>query len=285
MVKCLQGTLIGQLEYIVQSNDNADIVSPEDRFKYIDDLSVLHLVCLSGLLVEYDFEQHVASDVGVDQLYLPAMRYGAQDIVNFIYNWTTENKMKLNASKCNFMIFSRIKSDFTTRLTINNTTLERLEVTKILGVWISADLSWSRNCVEICKRAFSRLSMVTKLKYAGVSLQDLLDIYILFIRIVTEYCAVVFHSSLTVEQSRKLEMIQKTCLKVILGENYVSYDAALEMCGLKTLSERRQDRCLNFATKSTKHPRNNRLFPLKPKDDKGLRTTEQYKVNFASGGK
>ena len=50
-----QGTLIGQLEYIVQSNDNADIVSPEDRFKYIDDLSVLHLVCLSGLLAEYDF--------------------------------------------------------------------------------------------------------------------------------------------------------------------------------------------------------------------------------------
>ena len=139
-----QGTLIGQLEYIVQSNDNADIVSPEDRFKYIDDLSVLHLVCLSGLLVEYDFKQHVASDVGVDQLYLPAMRYGAQDTVNFIYNWTTDNKMKLNASKCNFMIFSRIKSDFTTRLTINNTTLERLEVTKILGLWISADRSWSK---------------------------------------------------------------------------------------------------------------------------------------------
>ena len=36
-----QGTLLGQLEYIVQSNDNADIVPPEDRFKYIDDLSVL----------------------------------------------------------------------------------------------------------------------------------------------------------------------------------------------------------------------------------------------------
>ena len=36
-----QGTLLGQIEYLVQSNDNADIVSPDDRFKYIDDLSVL----------------------------------------------------------------------------------------------------------------------------------------------------------------------------------------------------------------------------------------------------
>ena len=51
--------------------------------------------------------------------------------------------------------------------------------------------------------------MLTKLKYAGVRIEDLLDIYILFIRSVTEYCAVVFHSSLTIEQSNKLEMIQK----------------------------------------------------------------------------
>ena len=33
-----QGTLLGQLEYLVYSNDNADMVSPNDRYKYIDDL-------------------------------------------------------------------------------------------------------------------------------------------------------------------------------------------------------------------------------------------------------
>ena len=58
-----QGTLIGQLEYLVQSNDNADIVCPKDRLKYIDDLSVLQIVLLSGLLVEYNFKEHVASDI------------------------------------------------------------------------------------------------------------------------------------------------------------------------------------------------------------------------------
>ena len=54
-----QGTLLGQLEYLVQSNDNADIVPPEDRLKYIDDFSVLQLVCMFGLLTEYDFHQHL----------------------------------------------------------------------------------------------------------------------------------------------------------------------------------------------------------------------------------
>ena len=77
----------------------------------------------------------------------------------------------------------------------------------MLGLWISEDLSWSRNCKEICKKAYSRMTMITKLKYVGVGVQDLLEIYILFIRSVTEYCAVAFHSSLTLEQSNKLEKI------------------------------------------------------------------------------
>ena len=81
-----QGTLLGGLEYLVQSNDNADIVPEEDRFKYIDDLSVLQLICLSGLLVEYNFFEHVASDIGIDDQYLPAASYQTQDHLNFISN-------------------------------------------------------------------------------------------------------------------------------------------------------------------------------------------------------
>ena len=60
-----------------------------------------------------------------------------------------------------------------------------------------------------CKKAYSRLGMLTKLKYVGVPTEDLLDIYILFIRSVTEYCAVVFHSSLTLQQSDKIEKSRK----------------------------------------------------------------------------
>ena len=76
--------LLGGLEYTAQSNDNADIVPPKDRFKYIDDLSVLQLICLSGLLVDYNFYQHVASDIGIDEQYLPADSYQTQDHLNFM---------------------------------------------------------------------------------------------------------------------------------------------------------------------------------------------------------
>ena len=93
-----------------------------------------------------------------------------------------------------------------------------------------------------------------------------------------------FHSRLTVEQSYKLERVQKVCLKVILGEMYLDYESALEMCALQPLFKRRQERCLSFALKCIKHPRNNRLFPLNPNlGQNKIREREMFQVNHAGG--
>ena len=266
---------------LAQSNDNAEIVPPQDRFKYVDDLSILNLVLLSGLLIEYDFFKHVASDIGIDQKFLPTESFKTQEHIDYIANWTNENLMQLNEAKSNYLIFTRSKENFATRLSINSVTLDRIDITKILGIWISEDLSWSKNCQEIAKKAYSRLSLITKLKYVGVSKNDLLDIYILFIRSVTEYCAVVFHSSLTQQQSEKLERIQKTCLKIILGEEYIDYPSALNLCGLQTLSDRREQRCLDFSLKCLAHNKNKRIFPINPNYDDRTRESEPFVVNFA----
>ena len=127
------------------------------------------------------------------------------------------------------------------------------------------------------------MSMLTKLKYVGIRIEDLIDIYILYIRSLTEYCSVSFHSSLTLEQSNKIERIQKTCLKVILSEMYVDYEAALEMTGLDTLYDRRVDRCLKFSLKSIKHERNQKLFPLNSNfGSMNTRHSERFEVNFAT---
>ena len=132
-----QGTLIGQLEYLVLSNNNADIVSDDDRYKYIDDLTLLQLVCLAGLLTDYNFTNHVASDISIGQSFLPADSYSTQDHLNFVANWSDEHLVKLNEEKCNYMVFTRSREDFSTRLTVNNCTLEKKSLSKILGIWIS----------------------------------------------------------------------------------------------------------------------------------------------------
>ena len=190
--------------------------------------------------------------------------------------------MKINPAKCNYMVFSRSGEKFSTRLNINNVYLQKTSVTKILGLYITDDISWGQNCTQICIKAYSKMQIITKLKYVGVPTEDLLDIYILYIRSLAEYCSVVFHSSLTIELSNKLERIQKTALKIILGDMYMDYSAALEMSGLDTLLTRRTKRCLDFAKKCTKHWKNSRLFPLNTNQQAiQVRNHEKYKVNFA----
>ena len=71
--------------------------------------------------------------------------------------------------------------------------------------------------------------MLSKLKYVGVCQKDLIEVYILFIRSLLEYCAVVWHSSLTVDDVRVLERVQKTSLRIILGDVHTSNESALEI--------------------------------------------------------
>ena len=276
-----QGTLLGGIEYLINSNNNANSVEPEDRFKYVDDLSILHLIMMSGLLMNYDFRSHVASDIEVDQPFLPPATYGTQTSLDKIADWTEANMMKFNHDKSNYIVFSRSHDKFSTRLNLENVHLDRVKMTKVLGVWLTEDLKWAKNTKEICIKAYSRVSMLTKLKYVGTKIEDLLDVYVLYIRSLTEYCSVVFHSRLTKEDINNLERIQKCCLRVILGDNYTSYTVALEMTGLQTLHERREERCLNFALKALKHPLNSRLFPLNPDSSVETRNPETFVVNFA----
>ena len=58
-----------------------------------------------------------------------------QKNLNDISSWTKDNLMKLNEDKSNFIIFSRSQTDFTTRLSMNDKTLDRLTEIKLLGMW------------------------------------------------------------------------------------------------------------------------------------------------------
>ena len=140
-----------------------------------------------------------------------------------------------------------------------------------------------KNTKEICKSAYARMTMLTKLKYVGTSVNDLIDIYILYIRSILEYCSVVWHSTLTVEQSNQIEAVQKLCLKIILGEGYTDYKTALEITGLDTLESRREGRCLKFGLRCLLHPIHKSMFPVNPnmQNPHTIRRREHFKVNKA----
>ena len=84
-------------------------------------------------------------------------------------------------------------------------------------------------------------------------------------------------------QSDSLERCQAVALRIILQDNYESYESALLLTGLEKLSLRRTARCLDFSLKCIDHHQNKRFFPKNPNLGNGsdVRDREEFTVNFA----
>ena len=82
------------------------------------------------------------------------------------------------------------------------------------------------------------------------------------IRSVLEYSSVVYHSQVNQYQVNLLERVQKRCLRAIYGYS-LNYVQLLQISGLETLKNRRQNAFEKFALKTCKNPRYSTWFPLR----------------------
>ena len=279
-----QGALWGILEYLSLSNDNTSYLSMQEKYKYIDDLSILekvNLLCIG--LSSYNFKQNVASDIPENGHFLDSNNLKTQDSLNRIADWTRQNQMLLNIRKTKTMNFNFTKKhQFVSRLEIENEVLETISETKLLGVIINDTLSWDSNTKNIVKRANARMRMLHKLVEFNVPTEDLLTIYILYIRSILEQSCQVWHSSLTFENLTDIERVQKNALRIIMKDDYENYAQALLKSGLESLVDRREKLCLKFARSTLGNENVKDMFPLiTPDCPTEIRDREPFTVTFA----
>ena len=91
---------------------------------------------------------------------------------------------------------------------------------------------------------------------------DLKSIYLTYVRSILEQSAVVWHSSLTAKNRKDLERVQKSAVRVILGNKSSSYRKDLEKLKLDSLNERRRKICLKFAKKCLLNEKVKNMFPI-----------------------
>ena len=282
-----QGGLMGILEYLSQTNDNTDFLDEEDRFKFIDDLSILEIINLiSQGLASHNFRFQVASDMemGHNQ-FLPQSNSNSQSHLDKISHWTNKNLMKLNAEKSKYMVVNFTdKYQFSTRLTLENKLLEQVKETCLLGVVLNEKLTWTSNTEFIVRKANKRMILLHNLFKFSLPVSEMVNIYILYIRSILETSAVVWHSAITQTETYQIERVQKVALRIILGSEYEDYSSALKTTGLQTLSDRRTFLCKKFAKNCTKNPNMSDMFPLNPSTVNN-RNTEKFYVQPATTGR
>jgi hypothetical protein len=91
-----QGSSFGLWEYLSQSNDNADCIDVEDRFKFVDDLSFLEIIYMLNVgISSYNVRAHVPSDVPTHNQVISSANLKSQSQLKAINEWTQEKKMNL----------------------------------------------------------------------------------------------------------------------------------------------------------------------------------------------
>ena len=202
-----QGTRLGPLLFAILINPLLkDWIG---RLKFVDETTALEIVprCSSSIMPLIDDE---------------------------ISNFSSSRGMELNPRKCKEMIINflqyRIPCD--QPMFVNGQRVERVRSFKLLGVYLSEDLTWKVQVDYIVKKANSRLFSLRLLKKAGLNHTDLITIYCSVIRSILEYASPAW-ADLPDYLCSHLESVQKRALKIIFPG--LPYCEALKTSKLKTL--------------------------------------------------
>ena len=128
-------------------------------------------------------------------------------------------------------------------LTVGGSVIERVVTYKLLGVYISEDLSWNVHIEHIVKKANKRLYTLRALKKSGLTIKQLVQVYCSIVRSVLEYACSVW-AALPKYLDDAVESVQKRALRIFLPNCH--YDEALIQYDITALSQRREEACINF---------------------------------------
>ena len=172
-----------------------------------------------------------------------------QFIVNEIEDFASLRGMRLNPKKCKELQvnFLNYQPGPPRGLVLGSTSISQVDSYKLLGVYISSDLSWNIHIDYIVKKASKRLYALRVLARAGVSQTDLVLFYCSLIRSVLEYAAPVW-ACLPEYLNELVESVQRRALRIIFPR--LDYGSALGEARLQPLAVRRAELCSRFMSRA-----------------------------------
>ena len=130
-----QGSVLGPLLFLLYINTIFDVpLSPGSKIiMYADNLLLYRQM---NSVSDYDHIQHC---------------------VNLLSNWSSENHLTFNPTKCKTMLFSRKRSHVSKSqpLFLGDSQIELVHLYRYLGVTLVSDISWSEQIESICVKARS----------------------------------------------------------------------------------------------------------------------------------
>ena len=131
---------------------------------------------------------------------------------------TNRDKMIINELKCNIINFNFSEKNIVPQnLKMNGNEILVVRKIKHLGVIITDDLKWEENTSLICSKVEGKFYLISNLKSFGLQIDELLNIWKVMVRPITDYAAPLWHSGLSDTDIKRIVDLQKNCIRHDLG--------------------------------------------------------------------
>ena len=131
-----QGSVLGQKLFILYINDICNVSKLLKFILFADDTNILYS------------ESNVHNLISI-----------INHELDKLYTWFSVNKLSLNASKTNHMVFGRRKIKCDVDIQINSNQITRVNKTTFLGIMIDEQLNWKEQIHQV-QRGLSRITGV-----------------------------------------------------------------------------------------------------------------------------
>ena len=219
---------VSELLSIICGVPQGSVLGPKLFILYINDL------CNVSKLLKYvlfaDDTNIFKSGYSIDEICMELCRELKQ-----LTKWFNINKLSLNVSKTHFMVFGKCKYKDNAKVTINDIDIERVPVTKFLGVLIDEKLCWNYHINQVKNKLAKSISIIYKARDL-ITHEALITLYnSLFIPHLS-YCCEIWASTFKTNL-QKIVILQKRCLRIIykVDRRYHTSGLFKDMFSLKFL--------------------------------------------------
>ena len=127
------------------------------------------------------------------------------------------------------------------------------------------------------------MQLLRKVASFGASREDMVHIYKLYVQSALEHSSSVWHRTLTLENKSDLEIVQKSAFRIILQNEYISYQNALDILKMESLKDRRETLFRKFTLKSLKVKQMKNILVENQKSHvMNTRNTKPYKIQHTN---
>ena len=194
-----QGSILGPLLFIIYINDLPNVSSLTQSLLFADDTSIF---------CSHKDANHLVSIVN-------------NELAKIII-WLKVNKLSLNLTKTNFMIFHprQKKVNVNVPLTLENTVIKQVTETKFLGVLIDQHLSWKPHIDFVSKQISKSVRIIAKARFY-LSSQTLMTLYYSLVYPFLTYCNVAW-SSTYCSNLNCIYLLKKRLVRLITKAHYLA---------------------------------------------------------------